>query len=253
MTQRTVLVTGAGGKFGRVYLRYLLSKGHRVVALVRTHDGMQKLYREFAGGRGEMICILADLLAPDSTDCVVDELRQRDLNVECLINAARNIEFLKSSTSGLASRDNFIQEYMLDVVVPYELSMKLMLSQDSALCQIINVGSQYGSVAAHLPLYEHPMTQSPVQYSVAKSALVQLTKELGTRFAEHNIQVNCISYGGVEGRVDEAFESRYARLCPIGRMLNEEEIVAPLQMLFENRCMAMTGHVVHADGGWSLW
>jgi len=223
MTQRTVLVTGAGGKFGRVYLRYLLSKGHRVVALVRTHDGMQKLYREFAGGRGEMICILADLLAPDSTDCVVDELRQRDLNVECLINAARNIEFLKSSTSGLASRDNFIQEYMLDVVVPYELSMKLMLSQDSALCQIINVGSQYGSVAAHLPLYEH------------------------------NIQVNCISYGGVEGRVDEAFESRYARLCPIGRMLNEEEIVAPLQMLFENRCMAMTGHVVHADGGWSLW
>ncbi len=256
LTQRTVLLTGASGKFGRLYLRYLLAHGHRVIALMRKQNTLQELSRECTtdpGDSGELVCVIADLLTPGSSDRVIDELRQRGFFVDCLINAARSVEFLRTAPTGLVSRDDFMQEYLLDVVVPYELSMKLALAPDSALRQIINIGSQYGSVAAHLPLYEQPMTQSPVQYSVAKTALVQLTKELGTRLAVRNIQVNCISYGGVEGRVDEAFKSRYARLCPIGRMLNEEEVVTPLHMLFASPSMALTGHVIHADGGWSLW
>jgi NAD(P)-dependent dehydrogenase (short-subunit alcohol dehydrogenase family) len=256
MTQRTVLLTGASGKFGRLFLRYLLGHGHRVIALVRKPNALRELSREYktdSGDCGELFSISTDLLTPGSSNLVIDELRQRGFYVDCLINAARSIEFLRTDHTGLVSRDDFMQEYLLDVALPYELSMKLALAPDSALRQIINIGSQYGCVAAHLPLYEQPMTQSPVQYSVAKAALVQLTKELGTRLAVRNIQVNCISYGGIEGRVDDAFKSRYARLCPIGRMLNDEEVVTPLHMLFASPSMAMTGHVIHADGGWSLW
>lgn len=252
MTQRTVLLTGASGKFGRLFLGYLLRHGHRVVAPMRTQKGFEALCREFIEGT-RVVGIITDLLDPSSPEHVIEELHQRAISVDCLINAARSIDHLGTDLTGVASRDDFMQEYLLDVVVPYELSMKLALAADSELRQIINIGSQYGSVAAYLPLYEEPMTQSPVQYSVAKAALVQLTKEIGTRLATQKIQVNCISYGGIEGRVNDAFKSRYARLSPIGRMLNEEDVITPLHMLFSSPSMALTGHVIHADGGWSLW
>lgn len=256
MKQRTILLTGATGKFGRIFARYLLGNGHRVVAVTRAQNGFNALRQDCirdTGNCGELVGIVADLLAPGSSERVSEELRQRSLAVDCLINAARSVEFLRTASTGVVSRDNFLQEYLLDVVIPYELSMELALAPGSALRQVVNIGSQYGSVAAYLPLYEEPMTQSPVQYSVAKAALVQLTKELGTRLAERNIQVNCISYGGVEGREGEAFMSRYARQSPIGRMLNEEDVITPLHMLLANPTLAVTGHILHADGGWSLW
>ena len=48
------------------------------------------------------------------------------------------------------------------------------------------------------------------------------------RLAIKNIRVNCVAFGGVEGRVDESFKRRYADLCPMQRMLKESELAAPV-------------------------
>ena len=47
--------------------------------------------------------------------------------------------------SGFSSRNDMAQEYLLDVIVPYELATNLYLLQKDALKTIINIGSQYGS------------------------------------------------------------------------------------------------------------
>lgn len=256
MTQRTVLLTGANGKFGRQFTNYLLRHGHRVVAVTQTDESFRSLElecTEVERGTGELVGIATNLNATGSSAYIREILQHRKYSVDCLINAARSIDFLKTASNGVVSRDDFMNEYLMDVIVPYELGMELALATGSALVQIINIGSQYGTVAAHLPLYDDPLTQSPIQYSVAKAALVHLTRELAIRLAARNIQVNCISYGGVEGRVADAFKSRYASLSPIGRMLLDEDVIAPLQMLFATPSMAVTGHTLHADGGWSLW
>ena len=82
---------------------------------------------------------------------------------------------------------------------------------------------------------------------------MHLTKELAVRFADHHIRVNCIAYGGVEGRVDTEFKARYASHLPLGRMLKEEDLIGPLRSLIQDDMCAITGHVVNADGGWTLW
>ena len=116
-----------------------------------------------------------------------------------------------------------------------------------------NIGSQYGSVAVNPALYMGTKRESPIHYGVAKAALSQLTKELAVRFADNGIQVNCIAYGGVEGRADDQFKQRYSKMVPMGRMLCEDEIVWPLDALLSKKSGPMTGQTLNFDGGWTIW
>lgn len=251
---KCVLLTGVSGKFGQAFARDLLIEGHRVIGTARSLNRLQELLERLSQdgiSTDKFVPLVVDFNDPDAIRQLVEKVLP--CQVDVLVNNARSLDYLKTDPSGVVSRENFMGEYLMDVVVPYELGMALASQEASILRHIINIGSQYGSVAANLRLYDQPFVQSPIQYSVAKAALVHLTRELGVRLASREIQVNCISYGGVEGRVDDNFKRRYAELSPIGRMLHTEEVSTPLLMLIERPSMCMTGHTLHADGGWSLW
>lgn len=253
MNRRTILLTGASGKFGRVLVRHFLATDAYVVATARTKESLQVLLDENADADDRLIGIQVDLAAPDGVTLLCNELVSRNIRPDCLVNNARSISFLGIQENGIVSRENFVNEYLLDVIVPYELTMALAKQDASRLSRVVNVGSQYGTVAANPSLYIDPVKQSPIHYGVAKAALVHLTKELAVRLASKEIQVNCVAFGGVEGRVDEAFKQRYAKLCPMGRMLTENEVAGPVDMLLSAQCSGVTGHIFAVDGGWTLW
>ena len=124
---------------------------------------------------------------------------------------------------------------------------------NTVLESVVNIGSQYGVVAPNLNLYSEPIKDSPLHYGVAKAALGHLTKELAVRLAPQGIRVNCVAFGGVEGRVGDDFKKRYAELCPMGRMLNEADLAGPVDLLLSPSSSAITGHTLIVDGGWSIW
>lgn len=250
---RSILITGGSGKFGRILVNHFLMTGNRVITTCRTNDSLNELSTSFSNYNNQFFGIEVDLTKPYAIKAFVDELSQKGIKPDCLINNARNIDFLKIEDDGVVSRENFANEYLLDVIVPYELTMAFSSQDDSQLRKVINIGSQYGSVAANPFLYDDFEKQSPVHYSVAKAALAHLTRELAVRLAIKNIQVNCVAYGGVEGRVDDEFKRRYAKLCPMGRMLGEDEIAGPVEMLLSDKCSGVSGHVLAVDGGWGIW
>lgn len=253
MRPRTILVTGGTGKFGRALVSYFLTAGDFVIATCRTDKSLEKLRAEYPDAGNKLSGIKVDLTESGAIAALIDQLNAHELAPDCLVNNARSISFLEIDQNGLASRENFANEYLLDVIVPYELTMALMMQKGSQLRRVVNIGSMYGTVAANPHLYTDPVQQSPLQYGVAKAALAHLTKELAVRLADKNIQVNCVAFGGVEGRVDEAFKQRYAKLCPMGRMLRDDEVVGPVDMLLSNKCSGITGHILAVDGGWGIW
>lgn len=250
---RTILVTGGSGKFGNALLSHFLTDGDCVIATCRTDESLERLRAKYHAAGDKLLGIKADLTETGAITSLIDQINAHDLYPDCLVNNARSISFLKINQNGLVSRENFANEYLLDVIVPYELTMALTMQKGSQLRRVVNIGSIYGTVAANPRLYTDPIQQSPLQYSVAKAALAHLTKELAVRLAGNDIQVNCVAYGGVEGRVDETFKQRYAELCPLGRMLRDEEIVGPVDMLLSDKCSGITGHILAVDGGWSIW
>lgn len=253
MPTRTILLTGATGKFGKVLSRHFVTVGDTVIGTARSAQSLGCLSKTLGAGDKRFIGIVSDLAAEGGVERLVAELAGRNLYPDCLINNARSLDYLKAQYNGIVSRENFASEYVLDVVVPYELTMLLAKQDGSRLAKVVNIGSQYGSVAANPSLYDDPERQSPIHYGVAKAALVHLTRELAVRLAKQNVQINCVAFGGVEGRVDEAFRQRYANLCPMGRMLTEDELAGPLEIFLSAYSNGITGHTLMVDGGWTLW
>lgn len=253
MSNQTILITGGSGKFGRRLVSHFLRKGDTIVATVRQEASLQSLVREFSWAPDRFVPLEVDLTKEQEAGRLAGKLTNLNLLPDSLVNNARNLEFLRMEHDGTVSRQNFAAELLLDVISPYELTMAFANVSGSPLRCVVNVGSQYGTVAANPALYSDYDRESPIHYSVAKAALGHLTRELSVRLASRRIRVNCIAYGGVEGRVDEAFRKRYRRLCPIGRMLTEDEIIGPVEFLVSDASSGMTGHVMAVDGGWTVW
>ena len=252
MNNPTILITGGTGKFGRKYVEHFVRKGWTVLFTSTKEDRSNELKIVF-GNDPNLHGFVVDLSISSSISNFVQNISDKGFRVNHLVNNARSLHSLKVNETGITSREDFLDEYLLDVIVPYELAMALYGREPNSLLTVNNISSQYGVVATNPSLYDNHAIQSPIQYGVAKAALNHLTKELAVRFADKGIRVNCIAYGGVEGRVDEEFKERYARLTPIRRMLREDDIAGPLDFLVSDSSSAMTGQTLIVDGGWSIW
>ena len=250
---KTLLLTGGSGKFGKVFLRYFAKNGWNIVATSRDKKRIDELKSSLGNVDGAIIGISVDFSEPGSVDYLIDEIAKHRLSISYLINNARSLEALAVSKDGQTRHENFMREFEIDVVVPYELAITLSQTSSHNLKNIVNIGSMYGLVAPNPALYEGSLSNSPIQYGVSKAALHHLTRELAVRLSPKNIRVNCVAYGGVEGRVDDAFLGRYAALTPSRQMLSEDQIVGPVDFLLNDSSSGVNGHVLVADGGWTIW
>ena len=250
---RTLLLTGGTGKFGQVLVRYFAEKGWNVVTSSRDQSRVDALVSDIGPTEGHVTGIAIDLQHEGASQRFVDVLSARGIVITHLVNNARSMDTLAVQPDGMTQPQAFVGEFEMDVVVPYELSMYISRSEKHDLKTIVNIGSIYGQVAPNPALYNGTLSRSPVQYGVSKAALHHLTRELAVRLAPQHIRVNCVAYGGVEGRVDEDFVSRYAQLVPARRMLKELELIGPVEFLLGDASSAVNGHVLMADGGWSVW
>ena len=248
---KCLILTGATGKLGRVFAKYFLSEGRYVVVISQSAEKLRDFAKDFSQF-GTLHLFEVNLTHTDAVAKFCDDLSQRKIYPEILINNARSRESLKIPPSGQVPREKWLDEYLLDVVIPYELTIALSSMPNSRLENVVNVGSIYGVVAAQQALYDDPKTESPIHYGTAKAALLHLTKELSIRLAP-KIRVNCVSYGGVEGRTSEDFKKRYARFCPLRRMMREDDLTGPIAFLCSEGSSYLTGANLIVDGGWTAW
>lgn len=255
MTKKSILITGGTGKLGRVLIKHFLKKGWQISFTSRNIENINALISEVNDEflMGNIYGFEIDLQEEGASIKLLKALNDKNVSITHLINNARSLDNLEINSSGVASRHKFLQELGLGVVLPYELSIELLNSDNHNLVNIVNIGSMYGIVAPNPQLYNGTLSKSPIQYGVGKAGLHHLTKEMAVRFSERNVRVNCVAFGGVEGRQDDSFLQRYQILCPARRMLKESEVLGPIEFLLDEMSSAVNGHTLIADGGWSLW
>ncbi|MCH2182121.1 MAG: SDR family oxidoreductase [Mariniblastus sp.] len=242
-----VIVTGASGKLGVVMTGHLVSQGWKVLAITRTEESAGRL-REAHTDSGNLKCLSIDLQADSAIPSLLDHLDSGQ-GVYGIIHNARSLSSLKISEQGIAADEDFHAELSMAVTIPYRLTCAL---QEHGLQRVIFISSQYGVVSPNPGLYEDGLLSSPIQYGVSKAAQIQLSKELSVRLAPHGTLVNAIALGGVQGRVDKEFETRYSNMLPLGRMLQEQELLPAIDFLLDPRNTATTGSVLTVDGGWTV-
>ncbi len=250
---QTIIITGATGKFGKIFVKNFLNQGDTVIAIGRSKKKLNQLKIYENNKKQNLLLLCVDLMKDGAIIKVVKMIKRSRLKPDSIINNARNLDYLQLNKNGRTSSLNFLNEFKLGVIVPYQLTMSLVDAFPNKFKNVVNIGSIYGSVAPNAMLYKNFHKESAIQYGVTKSALEHLTKELSVRLAKKFVRVNCAAFGGVEGRVNQSFKKRYSQLSPSGRMLTEDEIFGPIEMLISNKTSGVSGHVLMIDGGWTVW
>ncbi len=94
-----------------------------------------------------------------------------------------------------------------------------------------------------------------VAYNVAKAGVLNLTRNMAVDHAHEGVRVNCVCPGGVGTPMlnahlrDEAIMQEYARLVPMGRVGQADEMAAAMAFLASKDASYVTGHALVVDGG----
>jgi len=253
--KKNVLLTGASGAIGTVLLQQLLDDDYNVIAVTRHAHSADKVANQYSSeiASGRLSLHSHDLCDVNGRDSLIAAMTGANTAVYGVINNARSLDTLKQDDQGHVSIDSFQSEFTLGIYAPYDLVWKLANIKSIELRRVVNISSIYGVVATNGNLYESEHQRAPLHYGVVKSALIHLTKELAVRLAKKQITVNAVSYGGVEGRTDEQFKDRYAKLCPQASMLSHSDLAGAVTFILSGQAKSITGHNLLVDGGWTIW
>ncbi|MBW2006304.1 MAG: SDR family oxidoreductase, partial [Deltaproteobacteria bacterium] len=117
--------------------------------------------------------------------------------------------------------------------------------------KIINISS-YAGLRGTDPDY-----LNSIPYNTSKGAVVIITKDLATKWAKHNINVNCIAPGWFltkmsKWSLDNWGDKIISRLL-IKRFGNEDDLKGAVIYLASKASDYMTGQVLVLDGGLTVW
>jgi NAD(P)-dependent dehydrogenase (short-subunit alcohol dehydrogenase family) len=105
------------------------------------------------------------------------------------------------------------------------------------------------------PKFEHYKglkMNSPIAYTAIKSGIIAITKYLAKYYGKNNIQVNCISPGGIKDSQPKVFVRRYKTSCLSKGLLEINDLQPIVFFLTSDNSKYINGQNIIIDDGWSL-
>jgi NAD(P)-dependent dehydrogenase (short-subunit alcohol dehydrogenase family) len=263
LSGRVVVVTGAYGLLGRQFCRALARRGVRVAAFDLAADPA-RAENVFGVDHDKVLSVRVDVRSRDSLDAALDIVNAQMGVPHGLINAAA----IDSPPDAPAEENGPFESYpesSWDRVMDVNVKGTMLCCQavggqmaEAGRGSIINVSSTYGLVSPDQRLYEYRRDAGdtffkPIAYSASKSAVLNLTRYLSTYWADRNVRVNTVTFGGVFNNQDPQFVKAYSARVPLGRMAREDEYNGALIFLLSDASSYMTGSNLVIDGGWTAW
>ncbi len=262
---RVAVITGGGGLLGASHCKALAQAGATVVAADIDEGSAERVASEVRKEVGaEALAIRADVSDRSSVQEMVAAVIDRFGEIDILVNnAALDPKFDQASAGKHSAAFEDFPQQLWDQSVAVNITGMFLAAQavsrpmlQAGRGVIVNVASTYGLVGPDQRLYQRedqPAQFKPVTYSVAKAAVLGLTRYLATYYAGKGIRVNALTPGGVFAGHDEEFVRRYSARTVLGRMAEKEEISAALLFLVSDASSYMTGANLIVDGGWTAW
>ena len=267
IADKIILLTGAYGLIGQTLSHAFLQQGARVVLADRDATKRESIQAALAAQYPEerFLCYKLDITQESSCEQVVAATVEKFGRLDVLINnAAIDAKFDQEGT-GTINPSRFehypaallrqsVEVNLTGTVLMTQYACRQMLAQGSG--NIINVASTYSQVAPNQSLYdfgEGVKQFKPIDYIASKSFIPNFTRYVATFYAQDGIRCNAIVPHAIFNNHEEEFLANFAKLSPLGRMCDREELIGPFTFLASNASSYMTGSVLTVDGGWTAW
>lgn len=262
LSGRVAVITGGAGFLGRKHAEAIAEFGGRPVLVDVRADGAADVAKEVVDRfHVAAIGIGADITNPESVQAMTQQIVERFGQIDILINnAAMTVKY------GADIRQQYFapfEEYPLDL---WETALKVNLTGMFLCTQaigrvmgqrkkgvIINIASDVGVISPDHRIYDGEHFNTPISYTVSKTAVLGFTRHLATYWAEKNIRVNALSPAGVFDNHTPAFVEKLASRIPMGRMATPDEYKGAIVFLASDASSFMTGANLIIDGGRTSW
>ncbi len=244
LTDKVVLVTGAGGGIGAsIALKFSQSGAKVVVADVIEEFSLNTVSRITKQG-GEALAVTVDVSQISSVEEMVKKILDKFGKIDILINNA-----------GI-TRDNLLlrmREEEWDKVININLKgvfnctkvvLRSMMKQRKG--KIVNIASIVGIIG----------NAGQSNYAASKGGVISLTKTWAKEFASRNINVNAIAPGFIRtkmtDKLSEQIKEKINQQIPLKRFGEVEDVANLCAFLSSDEANYITGEVIKLDGGMAI-
>jgi len=246
LKDRVAFVTGAGQGIGAAIARAYAKEGAKVAVVDMNLDAARAMAAEIAAAGGEAMGVACDVSQREQVEAAVAEVTQVWGGVDILVNNA-----------------GITRTAMLHKMTPQQWDQVIAVHLTGAFncVQAVAPGMmerKYGRIIYVTSAAGVLGTIGQINYSAAKAGILGMTKSTAKELARYNITANAIAPGAATPmteviRTDERFKEKYLERIPLGRWAEPEEI-APVFVFFASDASAyVTGQILAADGGMTIY
>jgi 3-oxoacyl-[acyl-carrier protein] reductase len=257
LTGKTALITGPAKGMGAAISRAFAAEGCRLALAGRDTAAIEPIRAEITAAGGEAFIAACDLTDPAQCEAAARQTLAAYGRIDILVNVAGG-----SGPIGKSGMQTTPEEF--DQIVTLNMNgcfhtmravLPVMVAQHYG--KIVNVGGTFGMRGQ----------AGRVSYSASKWGLRGLTKSFALEVGIHNINVNCVAPGMVEGErfrgkvipemakrlgiTEEQAVARYAENYALKRITTDEDVAQTCLFLASDVSRQITGADLAVDGGWA--
>jgi len=253
LNERVAIITGASKGIGRVMSQIFAREGAKVVCAARSHALVNETAELIRFAGGEAIAIVADAATEDGARSIVETGTMAFGRLDTLVNNA-----------GDGGPTKPVQDYTTDdwfYTVNSCLTSAYLCSRFAVPAMI---ASGRGAIVNIASMAGRRGLAYRVGYCSAKAGQIGMTYGLALELGRHNITVNAIAPGAVEGdRIDriikgqadvrgvdvERVRQSFVERAPLGRMSTPEDIAALAAFLCSDHARNISGQCIPVTAG----
>lgn len=248
LDNKTALVTGGAGKYGKCMVEALAEAGATVITASRNLEAGQELAKQFQEKKLKVHAIQLDQGDVQSIAQLKKQISDQFGQLHIFVNNA--------VSRPMKNYDSPIEEFAESMQVN-ATGMTLLLREMTDLIvnsgggSIINIASMMGMFGPDLSNYDNTdMNKNPPpDYFFHNGGLINLTRYWARMMAGKNVRVNCISPGGLFNNQHPEFLKNYTKKVPLGRMANQDDIKGLIVLLASEAGAYINGENILMDGG----
>ena len=246
LKDKIAIVTGAGQGLGTSIAHAYAREGAKVAIIDIGQEAADRVAADIVAAGGEAIGVACDVSDREQVEAMAAKVNAQWGRIDILVNNA-----------------GITRTAMLHKMTTEQWNQVLGVHLTGAFnCLQAVVGGmmerQYGRIIYVTSAAGVLGTIGQVNYSAAKAGILGMTKSTAKELARYNITANAIAPGAATPmtetiRTDDRFKEKYLDRIPLGRWAQPEE-VAPVFVFFASDASSyVTGQVLAADGGMTIY
>ena len=247
---KTAIVTGGGRGLGRYMAEALSDAGANVVLCSRKWEPLEEVRQEIEVRGGHALALSCDVTEQEDVEKVVSAAEEAFGGVDVLVNNSGATWGAPPTEMPPEQFDRVLAVNVRGVFLMSQAVGRRMIERQSGGA-IVNISSVAGIVGGR------PDYMQTVGYNASKGAVISMTRDLATSWAEHNITVNAIAPGWfptrMSGALIEQFEERMLEDIPLRRFGNPDDLKGVVVFLASPAAAYVTGQTIVVDGGATAW